>query len=134
MFFATHSKPAQKTLRIFRWPNANPTLTQSDATIGVWKTMSDGSGGAALGPDGRGWLSRCDSRITSAWNSGDTQKVPTKITGTYNGGEVVELQVPGRLAFKIKPTTKVDPQRRWVWDFPFWLAINGGFGNVAHRY
>jgi hypothetical protein len=64
----------------------------------------------------------------------NAQKIPKKITGTYKGGEVVELRVRGRLAFLIKPTTKVDPQRRWVWDFPFWLAINDGFGDVAHRY
>jgi pimeloyl-ACP methyl ester carboxylesterase len=38
------------------------------------------------------------------------------------------------MAYLIRPTGKVDPQRRWLWDFPFWLAINDGFGNVAHRY
>jgi hypothetical protein len=62
------------------------------------------------------------------------QKVPTKIAGTLTGGELVELRVRGRLAYLIKPTGKVDPQRRWVWDFPFWLAINDGFGHVAHRH
>jgi hypothetical protein len=62
------------------------------------------------------------------------EKIPNKIAGTYKGGELVELQVRGRLAYLIKPTTKVDPQKRWVWDFPFWLAINDGFGKVAHRY
>src|SRR5262249_13176398 len=45
-----------------------------------------------------------------------------------------ELRVRGRLAYLIKPTGKVDPQKRWVWDFPFWLAINDGFGHVAHRH
>ena len=29
---------------------------------------------------------------------------------------------------------KVDPQKRWVWEFPFWLGINDGFGNLAHRH
>ena len=47
---------------------------------------------------------------------------------------MVKLRVRDRIAYLIKPTGKVDPQKRWVWDFPFWLAINDGFGNVAHRY
>ena len=64
----------------------------------------------------------------------NAQKIPTKIAGTYKGGELVELRVRDRIAYLIKPTGKVDPQKRWVWDFPFWLAINDGFGNVAHRY
>ncbi len=25
-------------------------------------------------------------------------------------------------------------QRRWLWEFPFWLGINDGFGNLQHRY
>jgi hypothetical protein len=62
------------------------------------------------------------------------QKVPTKIAGTLRGGELVELRVRGRPAYLLKPTGKADPQKRWVWDFPFWLAINDGFGHVAHRY
>ena len=64
----------------------------------------------------------------------NAQKIPTKIAGTYKNGELVELRVRGRIAYLIKPTGKVDPQKRWVWDFPFWLAINDGFGAVAHRY
>src|SRR5262245_23942243 len=64
----------------------------------------------------------------------NAQKVPTKIAGTLKGGELVELRVRGRIAYLIKPTGKIDPQKRWVWDFPFWLAINDGFGQVAHRH
>jgi pimeloyl-ACP methyl ester carboxylesterase len=64
----------------------------------------------------------------------NAQKVPTKIAGTLQGGDLVELRVRGRLAYVIKPAGKVDPERRWVWDFPFWLAINDGFGHVAHRH
>src|SRR5271169_106322 len=64
----------------------------------------------------------------------NAQKIPTKIAGTYKGGELVELRVRDRIAYLIKPTGKVDPEKRWVWDFPFWLAINDGFGHVAHRY
>jgi pimeloyl-ACP methyl ester carboxylesterase len=70
----------------------------------------------------------------AAQGKGDVQKVPTKIAGTYKGGELLELRVRGRIAYLIKPTGKVDPQKRWVWDFPFWLAINDGFGTVAHRF
>jgi hypothetical protein len=44
------------------------------------------------------------------------------------------MRVRGRLAYLIKPTGKVDPHKRWVWDFPFWPTINDGFGDVAHRY
>jgi hypothetical protein len=64
----------------------------------------------------------------------NASKIPTRIAGTYRHGELVGLRVRNRIAFLIKPTGKVDPQRRWVWDFPFWLAINDGFGQVAHRY
>lgn len=62
------------------------------------------------------------------------EKVPVAVAGTYKGGELVELRARGRLAYLIKPAGKVDARKRWVWDFPFWLAINDGFGNVAHRY
>jgi predicted esterase len=64
----------------------------------------------------------------------NAMKIPTKIAGAYSGGELIELQVRDRIAYLIRPTGKVDAQKRWVWDFPFWLAINDGFGNVAHRY
>lgn len=61
-------------------------------------------------------------------------KIPTKIAGAYSAGEWVELRVRDRVAYVIKPTGRVDPQRRWLWDFTSWLAINDGFGGVAHRY
>src|SRR5690348_12452194 len=64
----------------------------------------------------------------------NAMKLPTRITGSYSGGELVELRVRDRIAYLIKPTGNVDPRKRWLWDFPFWLAINDGFGNVAHRY
>ena len=59
--------------------------------------------------------------------------VPTKIAGTYRGGELVELRVRDRMAYVVKPTGAVDPQKRWLWEFPFWLGINDGFGNLQHR-
>jgi pimeloyl-ACP methyl ester carboxylesterase len=64
----------------------------------------------------------------------NAQKIPTAVAGTYKGGELVELRVRDRLAYVIKPTGTVDSQKRWVWVFPFWLAINDGFGDVAHRH
>ncbi|HET6327359.1 MAG TPA: alpha/beta hydrolase [Planctomycetaceae bacterium] len=64
----------------------------------------------------------------------DAQKIPTKIAGTYRGGELVELRERGRIAYLVKPTGMVDPQKRWLWEFPFWLGVNDGFGNLAHRY
>jgi hypothetical protein len=61
-------------------------------------------------------------------------KIPTKVTGTYRRGELVELRVRGRMAYLVKPTGAADLQKRWLWDFPFWLGINDGCGNLAHRY
>jgi hypothetical protein len=62
------------------------------------------------------------------------QKIPTKVAGTYRNGQLLPLEVHGRIAYLIKPTGRVDAQRRWVWEFPFWLGINDGFGSVAHRH
>lgn len=59
--------------------------------------------------------------------------IPTKIAGTYRGGELVELRVRDRMAFVVKPTGALDPQNRWLWEFPYWLGINDGFGNLQHR-
>ncbi len=59
--------------------------------------------------------------------------IPTKISGTYRGGELVELRVRDRMAYVVKPTGTVDPQKRWLWEFPYWLGMNDGFGNLQHR-
>jgi hypothetical protein len=59
--------------------------------------------------------------------------VPTKVAGTYLGGELVELRVGERISYLVRPTGKVDAQKRWLWEFPFWLGINDGFGNLQHR-
>lgn len=61
-------------------------------------------------------------------------KIPIKIAGVYRGGSLHELRVRDRIAYLVTPTGPVDPQKRWVWEFPFWLGINDGFGNLAHRY
>jgi predicted esterase len=60
--------------------------------------------------------------------------IPTTIAGTYQTGNLIELPVHGRKAYLIKPTGRIDPQKRWVWTFPFWLAVNDGFGNMQHRF
>ena len=60
--------------------------------------------------------------------------IPTKIVATYRGGDLVELRHGDRKAYVVKPTGKVDPQRRWIWIFPFWLGINDGHGNLQHRH
>lgn len=62
------------------------------------------------------------------------KRVPTSISGTYEGGELVEMQVRDRMAYLVKPKGEVDSERRWVWICPFWLGINNGFGNVEHRF
>jgi hypothetical protein len=103
-------------------PGSAKLLTPITCSAASWATL----GLARLVPK--------DKPASKADASRNAQKVPTKIAGTYQGGELVELRVRGRLAYLIRPTDKVDPQKRWVWDFPFWLAINDGFGKVAHRY
>ena len=62
------------------------------------------------------------------------RRFPRKSPALTKAGELVEPRVRGRLAYLIKPTSKVDPHEPWVSDFPPWLAINDGFGEVAHGY
>ena len=59
--------------------------------------------------------------------------IPTQITGTYSNGDLVKLAIGGRNAYVIKPKGKVDPERRWIWIFPFWLGVNDGHGSLHHR-
>jgi len=60
--------------------------------------------------------------------------IPTKIEGTYAAGELIPLRVRERNAYVVKPTKKVDPQKRWIWVFPFWLTVNDGHGRLHHRF
>jgi pimeloyl-ACP methyl ester carboxylesterase len=60
--------------------------------------------------------------------------IPTKIAGTYQEGELVALRIHDRNAYVIKPTGKVDPKKRWIWIFPFWLGINDGHGRLHHEF
>lgn len=82
----------------------------------------------------RGIMALLCGLLMAAGEAAAVEKVPTTIAGTYSGGELVELRTRGRIAFLIKPTGQVDPQKRWIWEFPFWLGVNDGFGHVAHRH
>lgn len=72
-----------------------------------------------------------DAPLTDAERA--VKMVPTTIFGTYRGGELVHLRVQDRMAFVVKPTGKIDPEKRWLWEFPFWLGTKDGFGNLQHR-
>jgi pimeloyl-ACP methyl ester carboxylesterase len=107
-------------------PDGSPVgaklLTPITCAAGSWATL----GLARLVPR--------DKPVSKADAARNAQAVPTEVAGTYKRGELVEPRVRGRLAYLIKPTGKGDPHKRWVWDFPFRMAINDGFGIVAHRY
>jgi hypothetical protein len=119
-------------------------LVATQKPDGSWPMISrstpDGSPGSSklLTPitcAASSWATLGLARLVPKANAArDAQKVPKKISGAYQGGELIELRVRDRIAYLIKPTGKVDPQKRWVGDFPFWLAISDGFGDVAHRY
>ncbi len=57
---------------------------------------------------------------------------PKPIEGAYPSGKLVKLEVEGRRAYLIRPTKKTDPERRWIWVGPFWLAVNEK-GKIDHR-
>jgi len=103
-------------------PGSSKLLTPINCAASSWATL----GLASLVPKEK------PASKTSAART--IQKIPTTIAGTYKGGKVIEMQVRGRVAYLIEPTAKVDSQKRWVWDFPFWMAINDGFGKIGHRY
>ncbi|HZW34980.1 MAG TPA: prolyl oligopeptidase family serine peptidase [Isosphaeraceae bacterium] len=62
------------------------------------------------------------------------RQIPGEIAGTYSHGELVKLTLGGRNAYVVKPKGRVDPDRRWIWIFPFWLGINDGHGALHHRF
>jgi pimeloyl-ACP methyl ester carboxylesterase len=81
-----------------------------------------------------GGTARADSKQEAQARAEYIRKmIPTKIAGTYQSGKLIELRVRGRLAYLVKPTGKVDSQKRWVWTFPFWLSINDGHGRLQHK-
>lgn len=59
--------------------------------------------------------------------------IPTKVEATYRGGKLKELCIRDRKAYMVQPTGKIDLKKRWLWEFPYWLGINDGFGNLQHR-
>ncbi len=63
MHIVSHNNLSQ--LRVFSWPENATQLTATDVDITPWQAGSY----SAPGPDGRNWLSRCDSRITGVWVS-----------------------------------------------------------------
>jgi pimeloyl-ACP methyl ester carboxylesterase len=99
------------------------TFPRSSALLCGWLMLAVG----AAGDEPRPPASKADGNRP-------VEKVPTKIAGTYRGGELVELRARGRIAYLVKPTGAMDPAKRWLWEFPFWLGINDGFGHLAHRY
>lgn len=60
--------------------------------------------------------------------------IPAEVSGTYSNGTLAKLTLAGRNAYVVAPRGKVDPARRWIWIFPFWLGINDGHGALHHRY
>jgi hypothetical protein len=62
MYFASQSSGS--ALRVFVWPDNSKNVTQKDITVTPWLPgpMSAPVAGSA------NWLSRCDTRITGAWN------------------------------------------------------------------
>jgi pimeloyl-ACP methyl ester carboxylesterase len=60
--------------------------------------------------------------------------IPGKISGTYQGGELLVMRVHDRNAYVVKPKGNVDSQKRWVWIFPFWLGVNDGHGRLHHKF
>lgn len=66
MWFAT-TDVARSQLLVFSWPDADDTVRGWERTVTAW---SDDDYQSPL-PDGRGWLDRCDDRITGGWASGE---------------------------------------------------------------
>src|SRR5207245_2866745 len=86
-------------------PGSAKLLTPITCAASSWATL----GLARLVPKGK--------PAPKADADRNARKVPTKVAGTLEGGELVELRVRGRLAYLVKPTGQVDPQKRCVWDF-----------------
>ena len=103
-------------------PGSSKLLTPINCAASSWATL----GLASLVPEEKPASKSAAARTI--------QKIPHKGAGTYKGGKLIEMQVRGRVAYLVEPTARVDSQKRRVWDFPFWMAINDGFGKIGHRY
>jgi hypothetical protein len=88
-------------------PGSAKLLTPITCAVSAWATL----GLARLVPGAKS--------VPKAESARNAQKVLVAFAGAYHGGELVEMRVRGRLAYHIKPTGEADPQKRWVWDFPF---------------
>ena len=52
----------------------------------------------------------------------------------YEMGELQRVNLAGTIGYVIRPTGKIDPERRWVWVTPLWLALPSGYGNYNARF
>ena len=52
----------------------------------------------------------------------------------YRNGALQRVNLAGTVGFVIKPTGQIDPQRRWVWIVPLWLALPSAHGDYVARY
>ena len=70
MYLGAHhaSDGRPQLFSIFRWDDDSPTVEEEQVEISPWRATGVYE---AICPDGRNWLSRCDSRVTGAWVSGD---------------------------------------------------------------
>ena len=61
---------------------------------------------------------------------------PYELAASYDNGRVIPLYYAGTQGYLIKPTGKVNPESRWVWIAPPYLAVNStyGAGDMAYRY
>jgi pimeloyl-ACP methyl ester carboxylesterase len=86
----------------------------------------------------QGLLLLATASVTRGADGPDAQsirrQIPGEIEGTHLNGELVKLTLGGRNAYVVKPKGRVDPQRRWIWIFPFWLGINDGQGVLQHSF
>lgn len=48
---------------------------------------------------------------------------PFLLNQHYRNGDVTAIKFKGTRAFLIKPKQKVDPQKRWIWIAPLWVAF-----------
>jgi len=66
---------------------------------------------------------------TSRPTSRDAMHVPT-----FEAGAVNTLRIRGRFAYLVRPTGKIDGQKRWVWIFPFEHGLQDARGGVQYRF
>lgn len=60
--------------------------------------------------------------------------VLTRLGVDYINGALQPIDLADTVGFVIKPTGQIDPQRRWVWIVPLWLALPSAHGDYVARY